>query len=582
VPRNLSDSFLQALIQELGKFVSGTSTRDQFRNACRNYLTVNPYGRADAVKWFNDAMQSGRVSTAIWDMVADLFAPPPAAPAVKPPAPRPAVRPAPPVLQPEPARAAPAAGAKTDPNFDVDVGEGAEPLTLKVGDVLLNNRYVLLEELGHGGMGQVFKARDRNLARAGNPNPFIALKALNATFAKDANARSALQSEAISVMRLSHDNIIRVNNFDWDGPNLFIAMEYLKGSSLDELIRTEYASGQTMVRAWHIVRSIGAALEYAHGKGVIHSDVKPGNVFITRKNVVKVLDFGISRPLAQSTAIQDTIFDPVKPIAGLSPAYASLEQWTGDEADARDDIYSFGVVIYELLTGVHPFGNASAKKAYEARLSPKRVESLTRRQWDALRHALALERDKRIRSVKELIFELEPQTFFRKNRSLIIGGVVITLAAAIAVGQHVYSDYVRRETLRSRMHHTQHAAVKLTAQQQEDVRNLLFLAQSDMALVKSSSSEEDMAYILSEGANNVNDILDSVLQIDPDNDQALGMKASAADLYLRRAQTLYERRDDKAALPLARYGIKVMPDNLDLDTLQQNICERSPPLCMAN
>ena len=200
------------------------------------------------------------------------------------------------------------------------IGRPDSPPGLQVGDVLLGGRYCLVEELGRGGMGQVFKARDRNLERVGNQNPFVALKALNPAFSRDENVRSALQAEALNVKRLSHENIIRVNDFDWDGPHLIITMEYLKGHPLEMLLGTEYQGGLGFEQAWPIIRSIGAALEFAHGKGVVHSDVKPANIFITHKKLVKVLDFGISRPMAQSASSNETIPTGAAPINGLSVA----------------------------------------------------------------------------------------------------------------------------------------------------------------------------------------------------------------------------------------------------------------------
>ena len=472
-------------------------------------------------------------------------------------------------------------GDKTETRSDAftDIGRPETPVTLEVGAVVLGGRYKLVQELGRGGMGQVFKARDRNLERVGNQNPFVALKALNPTFSRDENVRSALQAEALNVKRLSHDNIIRVNDFDWDGPHLIITMEYLKGQSLERLLRTEFEGGANFERAWPIIRSIGSALEFAHSKGVVHSDVKPGNVFLTDKNVVKVLDFGISRPMAQSASTNETILFGAFPISGLSVAYACLEQWTEQPADPRDDIYAYAVVIYQLLSGQHPFANASAKSAFASGLAPHRIESLTRKQWEALRHALAFERQHRTAKVSDLLAALKPPTVYAKYRPWIIGAAALSMVVAVAEGSHLYSDYVTQTMLNNRVRPPPPRTAPLTPDQIKEMSSLVGLAEDQLGSVNESSSADDLIYVLSEGANNANDIVDAILQIDSANERAAALKARMAELYLGKARTLAEARDYRGALTLVTHGRKVMPTSLSLFKLQQHICDHQAQLC---
>ena len=570
---------MQELKEEFGRFISGGITREQFRGACARFLSANPELKDQAVIWFRDGVQSGRMSAVMWESIADLFVVPVKAAAA-----------APPRGTPSPSRGSETTEFSTRaPGSSVAapaIVRAAETQTPEVEGpaigTVLNARYRLVEELGRGGMGQVFKAVDRNLERAGDPNPFVALKALNSKFAKDVDARDALQFEAMRAKTLSHENIIRVHDFDWDGAHVFITMEYLKGAPLDRLIETEYASGLRIDKAWPIIESIGNALDYGHRKGVIHSDVKPSNVFLTRKSVVKVLDFGISRPMAKSAASEfDTIYDPVTPIAGLTPSYASLEQWTGEQPDPRDDIYSFSVLIYELICGHHPFASVSSKKAFESGLSPQRLEGMSRVQWEALRHGLALQRDQRIKSVKELLRALAPPTFFRKYRLLILGGGALAAALTLGFGTHFFSEYIQRTTL-GRRARVPHPPVVLTPEQKKDVADSLFLAQDYMKDIRATATPNDLAYSLSEGANNVNQILDSILAIDPDNDQALDMKTHIANLYLAKARELFDKSEYPPALMMVNYGLKAVPDDLDLFHLQQDICDRDPAVCPAN
>jgi serine/threonine protein kinase len=472
-------------------------------------------------------------------------------------------------------------GEKTESRSDsfTEVGRPDSAPGLQVGDVLLGGRYALVEELGRGGMGQVFKARDRNLERVSNQNPFVALKALNPLFSRDENARSALQSEALNVKRLSHDNIIRVNDFDWDGPHLIITMEYLKGHPLEQLLSTLFAGGVRIEVAWPIIRSIGAALEYAHGKGVVHSDVKPANVFITDRKVVKVLDFGISRPMAQSASSNETLFTGAMPINGLSVAYACLEQWSNEPADPRDDIYAYALVIYQLLAGHHPFAGASAKSAYESGLAPQRIESLTRRQWEALRHALAFEREQRTKKIKDLVAALEPPTLYRKYRPWVIGAAALTLVGAVTEGSHLYSDHLTQTMLNNRARPPVPRTSPLTPDQRREIASLIGLADEQLGTAKESSNADDMSYILSEGANNANDIVDAILRVDGANARAAALKKQMAGLYLRKAKSLAAAGDDRAALTLVTHGRKVLPTSLGLFKLQQEICDRQAELC---
>lgn len=470
---------------------------------------------------------------------------------------------------------------KTRADAFTEVGQPDSPATLQVGDVVLGGRYNLIEELGRGGMGQVFKARDRNLERVGNPNPFVALKALNAIFSRDENARSALQAEALNVKRLSHDNIIRVNDFDWDGPHLIITMEYLKGHPLEALLRSEFEAGASLERAWPIIRSIGSALEYAHGKGVVHSDVKPANVFITDKNVVKVLDFGISRPMAQSASSNETLLFGARPISGLSVAYACLEQWTDQPADPRDDIYAYAVVIYQLLTGNHPFANASAKSAFASGLTPHRIESLTRRQWDALRNALAFQRERRTGKVSELLAALKPPTVYGKYRALIVGAAALTMVIAVAEGSHLYSDYVTQTMLNERARPPPPRTTPLTQDQLKEISSLIGLAEDQLNSVNDSSSADDLAYVLSDGANNASAIVEAIVRIDGANERAAALKGRMAGLYLRKARTLLGARDYRGALTLITQARKIAPTNLSLFKLQEQICDQQAELCAA-
>jgi eukaryotic-like serine/threonine-protein kinase len=206
------------------------------------------------------------------------------------------------------------------------------------------NRYELGEEIGHGGMADVYLAHDRLLDRR------VAVKVLLAEFASDATNVERFRREAQAAAGLSHPHIVSV--YDWgeeDGTS-FIVMEYVPGQTLREILQSYGRLGP--MDAARIAAEIADALSFAHAHGVVHRDVKPGNVLITPQGQVKVTDFGIARaetsePLTKTGAVLGTA------------TYFSPEQAQGFALDGRSDVYALGVVLYEMLTGVAPFTASS-------------------------------------------------------------------------------------------------------------------------------------------------------------------------------------------------------------------------------
>lgn len=274
----------------------------------------------------------------------------------------------------------------------------------------IKQRFVLQEVLGSGGMGSVFKAVDLRKQEARDHDPYVAIKLLNEDFQKHPDAFMSLQREARKAQALAHPNIVNVYDFDRDGDIVFMTMECLAGQPLDRLLHDHAGRGLPISQALSILRDIGAALTYAHSHGIVHSDFKPGNVFVTEKGAAKVLDFGIARAVSvlgdESGSGNRTVFDPGS-LGALTPAYASPEMLVGEEPDPRDDVYALGCVAYELLTGRHPYNRKTAGQALAEGLKPRRIPHLRRRQWRALEQALAFSRAERLRSVAALLEAFE-------------------------------------------------------------------------------------------------------------------------------------------------------------------------------
>ena len=206
----------------------------------------------------------------------------------------------------------------------------------------IENRYEILEKIGTGGMSDVFKAKDHKL------NRFVAIKFLKAEFCEDKNFVTNFKVEAQSAAALLHPNVVSVYDVNDTDGIYYIVMEHVDGITLKKYINI---NGKLPVReATSIAIQVAQGMEAAHNAGIIHRDIKPQNVLISREGKIKVTDFGIARTTTANTLSADVLG---------SAQYISPEQARGDTVDARSDIYSFGIMFYEMLTGTLPFDGDS-------------------------------------------------------------------------------------------------------------------------------------------------------------------------------------------------------------------------------
>lgn len=299
---------------------------------------------------------------------------------------------------------------------------------------VLKDRFVLEEEIGRGGMGTVYRAKDIRKEEAQDRFPFVAVKVLNEGFRQHPQSLKALQREAKKAQALAHPNVAGVYDFDRDGTTVFLVMELLEGQSLEELIRNRAGRGVPKPEALRIVRSVGAALSYAHEKGMLHADFKPANAFRTNEGAIKVLDFGIARALARpSESKAEVTRFSVTELGALTPEYASCEMLVGDEPHPSDDVFALACVTYELLAGRHPFGHVSALLAERRGLKLVPIQGLDRHTWRALAHGLAFSRRDRAASIDEFLTELAP-----RRRVAASIGIAASVLTAIGVGAWFY------------------------------------------------------------------------------------------------------------------------------------------------
>ena len=306
---------------------------------------------------------------------------------------------------------------------------------------LLKGRFVLEEILGIGGMGVVYKAKDLLKVEAQDKDPYVAIKVLSEEFRTHPEAFISLQREAKKAQHIANHNTVKVYDFDRDGDVVFMTMEYMVGQPLDQMVKQYHATGLPPKEAWSILNGMCLALIHAHNEDIVHSDLKPGNIFVTENGTAKIFDFGIARAVQKidrSHNEQDrTVFDAGN-LGALTPAYASREMLLGQVPDVRDDIYALGCIAYEMLTGDHPFTRLPADEAYDKKLKPKRIQGIKKRYWKAIEAALAFERKDRIVSVEAFYNEINE----KKKTNGLLG---ITFAVAVAASGFAYYEFTKLE-----------------------------------------------------------------------------------------------------------------------------------------
>lgn len=263
---------------------------------------------------------------------------------------------------------------------------------------ILGNRYVLLEKVGEGGMALVYKARCQLL------NRYVAIKILRPEFIADEEFIKKFKRESMASASLSHPNIVGIYDVGEEDDIYYIVMEYIHGKTLKEYIK-EKGKLDTM-EAISIAKQISYGLEHAHKNGVVHRDIKPQNIMITDDKIIKVADFGIAR--ASSTV---TMTNTGRVMGSVH--YFSPEQARGGYSDHRTDIYSLGVVMYEMIAGRLPYDadspiTVALKHIQESVIEPIEVDpSIPKALNDIVMKAMQKDMSKRYQNIRDLIGDLE-------------------------------------------------------------------------------------------------------------------------------------------------------------------------------
>jgi protein kinase-like protein len=441
---------------------------------------------------------------------------------------------------------------------------GADPRPAdetRVGTIL-KGKYQLDQKIGEGGMGVVFRAID---LEAVNATSLVAIKLIRPALRTPATIE-ALYLEVEQTRRLRDDNIVSVYSFENDSKSVFMVMEYLVGRPLDKLIADDYALGMPLKMAWPIIHGMGTGLAHAHRRGTIHSDFKPSNVYVTAGGA-KVLDFGIARAAAGGRLV------------GMTKAYASCDMWEGMPPDARDDVFAFGLVVYKLLSGKHPFcqiegTDECAITWREDKMPVAPIQGLTHRQRQALRGALQFDRARRTAGIQEVLDGLEKPAWPKGWL------IALLLLLSIVLGLGAFSAYRWFGPQDSDAHFVEQllstGATPMAGVDATTIKQLLELGDDYLR----TGLKPFNPVLLSENASPLSCALSvyrEVLKADPHNKAAAKGILSIVNAYKAEAQRLFGNEQFDRAEQMAKIGLRIWPDSIDLAKLDAQIRPKLDP-----
>lgn len=442
-------------------------------------------------------------------------------------------------------------------------GEGIQPIAIEPGQTI-RGTYCIESKIGGGGMGDVWKAVDLIQDAGEAADKYVAIKFINKEIRSHPYALKALVREFGRYKKLIHPNIVKAYELNRDNDRLFIVMEYLDGIELKQFIK-QYPNGVSLQQAQPIIKAMCDALDHAHKEGIVHLDFKPGNVFYNPENkVCKVIDFGIAR-LSDPEERDKTRFDPGS-LGAMTTAYASGEMLMELEPDQRDDIYGLACVIYELLSGHHPFNKKTALKAKQEKIKSEPIQNLSKAEFQAIQRGLVFNRANRTASTKKLYAELfEPQQQTKQKQTKWI--VIATLLGGLSFG--LYKEYGswQLNSVKTAIEEQTVAGTELDLLSIEEQKELLLSQDFRLALVRNLSEtavEEDTFSLLGKFDPNIQKIIFSDRYV----------REYLISFYQNKVELAIKSDAFLEAKQLSHRILQQYPDSLQLVKLSQSIKQK--------
>ncbi len=431
---------------------------------------------------------------------------------------------------------------------------------------LIKNRFQLVKNIGEGGMGVVYTARDHRKEEAGDLDSVVAIKLLSDALESSPNAMRMLQQECVKSQSLAHPNIVTVYDFDREERTFFMTMEYLSGETLEKYLDDNQGSKSSLETVLPYIEGMVKGLEYAHTKGIIHSDLKPANIFITDENNIKILDFGIARAVSASEEelswiwegknadVKDEDSDPdaKNELVAFTPGFASPEMFAGEAPAPCDDIYALACITYYLISGKHPYGKVQADLAKEMDLVPERIEGLNDRQWNTLLSGLSLDSEERISSAAEFLQGFKPPKRQRwKHATIAVAVITVLITGYFMLKPPVVPDIFTNPLPEQ----------AISAQLQQEVADLLELAEMNMLVGR----------LISPAGSNALDQYQAVLELHPYDRQAIvGLKGLLDIISVQAEESLSSGQYDDVRL-LVDAGLKVHAKHKKLNAIKKKL-----------
>lgn len=424
----------------------------------------------------------------------------------------------------------------------------------------LKDRFVLEEEIGRGGMGVVYRALDLRKKETEDREPYVAIKLISSEVKQLRESLIALQREAKKAQKLAHPNVATVYDFDRDGDEAYLCMELLQGEPLSDLLKRYVNRGMTFAEALPIIQGMARGLGYAHQENIVHSDFKPGNVFVTKKGSVKILDFGIARAFTPENQSKDqTVFDPGDWDA-ITPSYASPEMFLRQDPDPRDDIYALGCVCYQLLIGRHPYDKTTAIKAINSNLKPPVIKSVSREINTVLQKSVALDRDKRISSIEEFLEGITPKKKQTNYWPVVVG--CIAVVCAVLAGWYLLnqSKEIKATIAVAEGNIWRSQEQPVDAETESKINRLFEIADAHMSVGR----------YIEPATSNAAETYTAILTLQPGNSVAIEKANAIAQAVLNKVDRLTANGDIDEAERLLDEALTVLPEHPLLEPRRLN------------